>query len=208
MPYKLVGGGLRTAFGKNDRVSPEQVIESAGWSAGRGGGGRTYQSFLLLVTCVTIASEAAEVALLSLVLPHIRAEFNLNGFETDQVAVSIFAGQMAGCFVLGKLADVRGRRPCAILASFLVAAGVYLSAMAWDVNTLMACRFVVGMGVGAAFVPIDMLAEACPDDVRARRPRTRSRRDRRAPPLLSSLLSRARRSIRSCKSNPSSRRAF
>jgi len=115
---------------------------------------------------------------------------------------------MAGCFVLGKLADVRGRRPCAILASFLVAAGGYLSAMAWDVNTLMACRFVVGMGVGAAFVPIDMLAEACPDDVRARRPRTRSRRDRRAPPLLSSLLSRARRSIRSCKSNPSSRRAF
>ena len=37
------------------------MIEAAGWNDRRG----TYQHFLLLVTCVTIASEAAEVALLS-----------------------------------------------------------------------------------------------------------------------------------------------
>ena len=30
----------------------------------------------------------------------------------------------------------------------------------------MACRFAVGLGVGAAFVPVDMLAEACPERVR------------------------------------------
>ena len=50
-------------FGGQVRVSPEDVIEKVGW---RGGG---YQQFLLLVTCITIASEAAEVALLSLILP-------------------------------------------------------------------------------------------------------------------------------------------
>ena len=86
-------------FGGQVRVSPEDVIEKVGW---RGGG---YQQFLLLVTCITIASEAAEVALLSLILPHVKNEFNLTNWETDKVAMSIFAGQMFGCFVMGALAD-------------------------------------------------------------------------------------------------------
>jgi hypothetical protein len=48
------------------------------------------------VTCVTIASEAAEVALLSLILPHVKGEFGLSSQQTDRVAMSIFFGQMCG----------------------------------------------------------------------------------------------------------------
>ena len=44
--------------------------------------------------------------------------------------------------------------------------GGYVSAFAPTVGILMASRFVVGLGVGAAFVPVDMLAEACPEGVR------------------------------------------
>ena len=119
-----------------------------------------------MVTCVTIASEAAEVALLSLILPHIRAEFGLTSWETDKVAMSIFAGQMLGCFVMGSLADAVGRKPCSIIANVLVSAGGYASALAPGAGVLMACRFAVGLGVGAAFVPVDLLAEACPERVR------------------------------------------
>ena len=155
-------GAGKLRFGPRDRVSPEQVIESVGWSGRRG----HYQPFLLMVTCVTIASEAAEVALLSLILPHIRAEFGLTSWETDKVAMSIFAGQMLGCFVMGSLADAVGRKPCSIIANVLVSAGGYASALAPGAGVLMACRFAVGLGVGAAFVPVDMLAEACPERVR------------------------------------------
>lgn len=155
------GAGM-LRFGPRDRVSPEQVIESVGWSGRRG----HYQHFLLTVTCVTIASEAAEVALLSLILPHIRVEFGLTSWETDKVAMSIFAGQMLGCFVMGSLADAIGRKPCSIIANVMVAVGGYASALAPGAGVLMACRFAVGLGVGAAFVPVDMLAEACPERVR------------------------------------------
>ena len=155
-------GAGKLRFGPRDRVSPEQVIESVGWSGRRG----HYQHFLLMVTCVTIASEAAEVALLSLILPHIRAEFGLTSWETDKVAMSIFAGQMLGCFVMGSLADAVGRKPCSIIANVLVSAGGYASALAPGAGVLMACRFAVGLGVGAAFVPVDLLAEACPERVR------------------------------------------
>ena len=167
MPFKLAKGSpARTLrFGPRDRVSPEQVIEAAGWNDRRG----TYQHFLLLVTCVTIASEAAEVALLSLILPHVQVEFALTSWETDQVAMSIFAGQMLGCFLMGALADAVGRKPCTIIATAMVAIGGYASALAPDRGVLMACRFAVGLGVGAAFVPVDMLAEACPDAIRATR---------------------------------------
>ena len=109
-------GAGKLRFGPRDRVSPEQVIESVGWSGRRG----HYQHFLLTVTCVTIASEAAEVALLSLILPHIRVEFGLTSWETDKVAMSIFAGQMLGCFVMGSLADAIGRKPCSIIALSLI----------------------------------------------------------------------------------------
>ena len=165
MPFKLAKGApARTLrFGPRDRVSPEQVIEAAGWNDRRG----TYQHFLLLVTCVTIASEAAEVALLSLILPHVQVEFALTSWETDQVAMSIFAGQMLGCFLMGALADAVGRKPCTIIATAMVAIGGYASALAPDRGVLMACRFAVGLGVGAAFVPVDMLAEACPDNLRS-----------------------------------------
>ena len=61
MPFKEKNPRVaRVTFGGQVRVSPEDVIEKVGW---RGGG---YQQFLLLVTCITIASEAAEVALLIL----------------------------------------------------------------------------------------------------------------------------------------------
>ena len=164
MPFKEKNPRVaRVTFGGQVRVSPEDVIEKVGW---RGGG---YQQFLLLVTCITIASEAAEVALLSLILPHVKNEFNLTNWETDKVAMSIFAGQMFGCFVMGALADSFGRKPCVIAASVLVAVGGYASALADSTTALMVCRFAVGLGVGAAFVPVDMLAEACPDHNRTTR---------------------------------------
>ena len=85
------------------------------------------------------------------------------------MAMSIFAGQMFGCFVMGALADSFGRKPCVIAASVLVAVGGYASALADSTTALMVCRFAVGLGVGAAFVPVDMLAEACPDHNRTTR---------------------------------------
>ena len=176
MPFTLAGARGATSgarrerrefvpfpWGDRARVTPEQVIEHCGWSGRRG----HYQGFLLTVTCVTIASEAAEVALLSLILPHIRAEFGLSVDETDRVAMSIFLGQMLGCFVMGALADRLGRKPCGVVANALVALGGYVSAVAPSASVLMFCRFFVGLGVGAAFVPVDMLAEACPDALRS-----------------------------------------
>ena len=50
-----------------------------------------------------------------------------------------------------------------------MAVGGYASALADSTTALMICRFAVGLGVGAAFVPVDMLAEACPDHVRTTR---------------------------------------
>ena len=150
-------------FTDGARVTPEQIIEHVGWSNRR----NSYQGFLLTVTCVTIASEAAEVALLSLILPHVKNDFQLTSNQTDRVAMSIFFGQMLGCFVMGALADKAGRKPCGVIANVLVSLGGYLSAIAPSANILMACRFAVGLGVGAAFVPVDMLAEACPDNKRS-----------------------------------------
>ena len=68
---------------------------------------------------------------------------------------------------MGALADRLGRKPCGVVANALVAVGGYVSAIAPSASVLMLCRFVVGLGVGAAFVPVDMLAEACPDNLRS-----------------------------------------
>jgi MFS family permease len=139
MPFKEKNPRVaRVTFGGQVRVSPEDVIEKVGW---RGGG---YQQFLLLVTCITIASEAAEVALLSLILPHVKNEFNLTNWETDKVAMSIFAGQMFGCFVMGALADSFGRKPCVIAASVLVAVGGYASALADSTTVGVVAITVIG----------------------------------------------------------------
>jgi MFS family permease len=73
------------------------------------------------------------------------------------------------CFLMGALADKAGRKPCGVVANVCVSVGGYASAFAPGVTSLMGCRFLVGLGVGAAFVPVDMLAEACPDDQRSRK---------------------------------------
>jgi MFS transporter, AAHS family, 4-hydroxybenzoate transporter len=59
-------------------------------------------------------------------------------------------GAMAGAFLLGPLADRFGRRWMLTIAVVTFAAFTLLTPSTYDLNSLLACRFLAGLGLGGA----------------------------------------------------------
>jgi putative MFS transporter len=84
-------------------------------------------------------------------MPAIVKQFNLSDNDVKFVAIAIgLVGYIVGSFLIGALADRRGRR-LAFLASLLVSGlGSLGAAFATGITSLSIWRFLTGMGVGAA----------------------------------------------------------
>jgi SP family galactose:H+ symporter-like MFS transporter len=82
----------------------------------------------------------------------IRNDFALNKTLQSITVSIVLVGAMAGALAAGRLADQRGRRPALLIASVIFAAGAVASALAPNVATLIAARFVVGVAIGVSSV--------------------------------------------------------
>ena len=84
-------------------------------------------------------------------MPAIVKQFNLSDNDVKFVAIAIgLVGYIVGSFLIGALADRRGRR-LAFLTSLLVSGlGSLGTAFATGITSLSIWRFLTGMGVGAA----------------------------------------------------------
>jgi sugar porter (SP) family MFS transporter len=95
--------------------------------------------------------------------------FDLNGFWLGFTVASALIGTIVGSLVIGRPADVLGRRKVlfAIAAFYFVSA--VGSALAWSWSSFLAFRFLGGLGVGAASVVSPMyIAEISPARLRGR----------------------------------------
>lgn len=103
-----------------------------------------------------------EVLLLSFLTVVLRAEWNLSQTQTDSITSSVFIGALAGTLTLGPLGDRMGRKPVFTITAAIICFFGLLTAAANQFSTLLACRFMVGFGVGGLTVPFDTLAEFVP----------------------------------------------
>ncbi|WP_327659731.1 MULTISPECIES: sugar porter family MFS transporter [unclassified Streptomyces] len=146
---------------------PEPATEAHGPA----GGGRTP----VLVYAVAAVSALGgllfgyDTGIISGALLHLREDLDLSSREQEIVVSVILLGAMVGALISGRAAVRHGRRKVVATVAVIFAAGAVAAALAPDVSTLIAARFVLGLAVGGAsnMVPV-YIAELAPAAVRGR----------------------------------------
>jgi MFS transporter, putative metabolite:H+ symporter len=143
------------------RRDVEQVLREGGLSR--------FHKKAILVTGAAWTFVAMEILLVGFVAPTFTALWQLDGRMQGLVNSAALAGSLCGSLVLGRLADQVGRRAIFQYAILWYAVFTALTSLAWGPWSVMAFRFLAGLGLGGMLV-VDpsMLAEYLPPQRRGR----------------------------------------
>ncbi len=135
----------------------------------REGGLSRFHKKAILVTGAAWTFVAMEILLVGFVAPIFTATWHLDGRMQGLVNSAALAGSLCGSLALGRLADRIGRRAIFQYAILWYAAFTALTALAWGPWSVMALRFLAGLGLGGMLV-VDpsMLTEYLPPQRRGR----------------------------------------
>ena len=126
--------------------------------------------WLLALAAVAVAFAAADTYVVVLALPDMMAS---TGIPIDQLqrAAPIVSGFLLGYVamlpLIGRLADLRGRVPVLVAALLVFALGSLVTALAYDLPSMVTGRFLQGVG-GGGLVPatLALVADLYPADRR------------------------------------------
>ncbi len=125
---------------------------------------------LLTLAAVAIGFAAADTYVVVLALPDMMSAVGLDIDELQRAApvVSGFLlGYVAILPLIGRIADVRGRLPVLTGCLVVFAIGSVVTAAAYDLESMVAGRFVQGLGGGGLIPPtLALVAEAWPPERR------------------------------------------
>jgi len=110
---------------------------------------------LLALASIAVAFAAADTYVVVLVLPEMSASVGISPEELQRSApiVSGFLlGYVAMLPLIGRIADLRGRVPVLVAALVLFALGSLVTTLAYDMTSMVAGRFLQGVG-GGGLVP-------------------------------------------------------
>jgi putative MFS transporter len=143
------------------RRDVEQVLREGGLSR--------FHKKAILVTGAAWTFVAMEILLVGFVAPTFTAIWHLDGRMQGLVNSAALAGSLCGSLALGRLADRIGRRAIFQYAILWYAVFTALTSLAWGPWSVMAFRFLAGLGLGGMLV-VDpsMLAEYLPPQRRGR----------------------------------------
>ncbi len=128
-----------------------------------------YQRRLFAIIASAWLVDQIDVALLTFLLGSIVATFGLTPLQAGLLASTTFAGQLVGNVAAGLAADRWGRRAIFQVTMLVWGLASFMAALAWSAPVLMACRFLIGVGVGGeAPVAQAMVSELVPASVRGR----------------------------------------
>jgi MFS family permease len=127
------------------------------------------QKRVWLLSAMGIFLDGFDLFIIAIALPLIAAAMRADSWAQGMVGAAAVFGAIAGAVTLGRLADRLGRRLLFVIDLGIFAIASLLSALAWSLPSLIAFRFLVGVGVGADYpIAAAYLAEFMPARLRGR----------------------------------------
>jgi len=124
---------------------------------------------LWVLSAFGVALDGFDFFIIGVALPLIEKDFDAAPWQVGAVGAAAVLGAVVGAIVFGPLTDRIGRKGMYFLdlLFFVVFAG--LSALAWDIGSLIVFRFLLGIGIGADY-PISAcyVSETMPARLRGR----------------------------------------
>ena len=121
------------------------------------------QRRLLFLCFVVIAIDGFDTAIIGFIAPAIRAEWRLGVAQLGPLFAAGLFGLMLGAFAVGPLADRRGRKTMLVVSMVVFGVASLASAFSGGLASLIAWRFLTGLGLGGAMpMTITLASEFCP----------------------------------------------
>jgi MFS family permease len=124
---------------------------------------------LWLLSAGLIALDGFDFFIIGIAIPFLQRDFGLNTAAIGAVAVAAVAGSLVGALTLGPITDKIGRQVMLVvdIAIFVIATAG--TALAWNTASLIAFRFLVGVGIGADYpISVSYITENVPSRLRGR----------------------------------------
>ena len=146
--------------------TPDDAIDVAKFIDRQPVGG--FQIKLLLTCAAVLFLDGFDTQAIGYVAPALAREWGLSKAALGPVFSAGLFGLMIGALVFGPLADRIGRRKIIIFSTLTFGLGTLATAFVSDVNTLLAIRFLTGLGLGGAMPnAVAMTSEFSPHRRRA-----------------------------------------
>src|ERR1700676_4796054 len=133
------------AVSQGSGASPVDVVEFIDQQPVGG-----FQIRLLLACAAVLFLDGFDTQAIGFVAPALAKEWGLTKGALGPVFSAGLFGLMIGALVFGPLADRIGRKKIIILSTLAFGLSTLVTAFVQDVNTLLAIRFLTGLGLGGA----------------------------------------------------------
>lgn len=127
-----------------------------------------FQKRVIALCFMIVAIDGFDTAAVGFIAPALRAAWGVTPAQLAPLFGAGLFGLMAGAFIFGPLADKWGRKPVLVASTAFFGAATLASAFSPSIETLIALRFVTGIGLGGAMpAAITLTSEFCPGSRRS-----------------------------------------
>lgn len=124
---------------------------------------------LWLLSAGLIALDGFDFFIIGVAIPFLKQDFGLNATAIGAVATAAVAGSLVGSLTLGPITDRVGRQLMLIVDVAIFVVATAGTALAWNAASLIAFRFLVGVGIGADYpISVSYITENVPARFRGR----------------------------------------